>query len=149
LRRDGEPRTLFRFAGEKGGSPVDPLIVNPSTPPGPRDVQPTPTDAIIVDAMNGRMPASVDTGLNLVHVDGVPAAHFLALEPARIGGRHILRSENLTLRHTLLAIAELTRAPAPLFRIPHPLAMSIASVPARRDTRIPIAHYNPAIRVHP
>ncbi|MFX8160712.1 NAD-dependent epimerase/dehydratase family protein, partial [Acinetobacter baumannii] len=66
------------------------VIVNPSTPIGPRDVKPTPTGRIIVEAANGKMPAFVDSGLNIAHVDDVAAGHLLAMEKGRIGERYIL-----------------------------------------------------------
>ena len=87
------------------------VIVNPSTPIGPRDVKPTPTGRIIVEAAAGRMPAFVDTGLNLVHVDDVAAGHLAALRRGRIGERYILGGENVLLSAMLADIAGLTRAP--------------------------------------
>src|SRR6476646_2441813 len=71
------------------------VIVNPSTPVGPRDVRPTPTGRIIVEAAKGRIPAFVDTGLNLVHVDDVAAGQLAALHRGRIGERYILGGENV------------------------------------------------------
>ena len=73
------------------------MIVNPSTPIGPRDIRPTPTGRIIVEAARGRMPAFVDTGLNLVHVDDVAAGHVLALERGAIGERYILGGQDVPL----------------------------------------------------
>ena len=73
------------------------VIVNPSTPIGPRDVKPTPTGRLILEAARGQMPAFVDTGLNIVHVDDVAAGHLLAAERGRIGERYILGGENLAL----------------------------------------------------
>ena len=73
------------------------VIVSPSTPIGPRDIRPTPTGRIIVDAARGRIPAFVDTGLNFVHVDDVAAGHLLAFEKGRIGERYILGGEDVTL----------------------------------------------------
>ena len=81
------------------------VIVNPSTPIGPRDVRPTPTGRIIIEAASGRMPAFVDTGLNLVHVDDVAAGHLAALERGRIGERYILGGENVLLADMLADIA--------------------------------------------
>ena len=81
------------------------MIVNPSTPIGPRDVKPTPTGRIIVEAACGRMPAFVDTGLNLVHVDDVAAGHLAALERGAIGERYILGGENVTFAEMLADIA--------------------------------------------
>ena len=81
------------------------VIVNPSTPIGPRDVRPTPTGRIIVEAACGRMPGFVDTGLNLVHVDDVATGHLAALERGRIGERYILGGENVLLADMLADIA--------------------------------------------
>ena len=81
------------------------VIVNPSTPIGPRDVKPTPTGRIIIEAASGRMPAFIETGLNFVHVDDVAAGHLVALQRGRIGERYILGGENVTLRQMLLDIA--------------------------------------------
>lgn len=102
------------------------VIVNPSTPIGPRDIRPTPTGRIIVEAATGRMPAFVDTGLNLVHVDDVAEGHFLALEKGAIGERYILGGENVTLETMLTDIAELTHRRPPRIKLPraplYPLA---------------------------
>ena len=84
------------------------VIVNPSAPVGPRDIKPTPTGRLIRDAAAGRMPAFVDTGLNVVHVDDVAAGHLLALEHGQPGRRYILGGENLTLEVILHRIAALT-----------------------------------------
>ncbi len=102
------------------------VIVNPSTPIGPRDVRPTPTGRIIVEAASGRMPAFVDTGLNLVHVDDVAAGHVAALERGRIGERYILGGENLTLAELLARIAVLTNRPPPRIRLPRALVFPLA-----------------------
>lgn len=107
------------------GLPV--VIVNPSTPIGPRDIKPTPTGRMIVDAAAGRMPAYVDTGLNLVHVDDVALGHLMAFERGRIGERYILGAENLTLREILAAIAALTGRRAPRLRLPHNLILPVAA----------------------
>jgi len=108
------------------------VIVNPSTPIGPRDVRPTPTGRIIVEAASGRMPAFVDTGLNLVHVDDVAAGHVAALERGRIGERYILGGENLSLADLLARIAVLTGRRPPRVRLPralvYPLAFAAESV---------------------
>jgi dihydroflavonol-4-reductase len=102
------------------------IIVNPSTPIGPRDVKPTPTGRIIVEAALGKIPAFVDTGLNLVHVDDVATGHFLALEHGRIGERYVLGGENLPLQQMLADIAELTGRKPPTLSLPrwplYPLA---------------------------
>jgi dihydroflavonol-4-reductase len=102
------------------------VIVNPSTPIGPRDIRPTPTGRIIVEAASGRMPAFVDTGLNLAHVDDVAAGHIAALERGRIGERYILGGENVLLADMLGDIARLVGRRAPRLRIPHAAAMPVA-----------------------
>src|ERR1700746_1821252 len=89
------------------------VIVNPSTPIGPRDVRPTPTGRVIVEAARGRMPGFVDTGLNLVHVDDVAAGHLAALHKGRIGERYILGGENVQLRDMLLEIARIVERRPP------------------------------------
>jgi dihydroflavonol-4-reductase len=104
------------------------VIVHPSTPIGPRDSKPTPTGKIVVDAACGRMPAFVDTGLNVVHVDDVAAGHLLAMERGEIGEHYILGSENLTLAEILAIVAKLTNRPGPRFQIPHDVVMPIAGL---------------------
>jgi len=94
------------------------VIVNPSTPVGPRDVKPTPTGRMILEAASGRMPAFVDTGLNLVHVDDVATGHLLAAEKGKTGGRYILGGENLTLAQILAEVAGLTGRSPPRIRLP-------------------------------
>ena len=110
----------------KEGWPV--VIVNPSTPIGPRDVKPTPTGRIVVDAANGKMPVYVDTGLNVAHVDDVAEGHLLAFAKGRIGERYVLGGENMGLSDILGVIAELTGGRPPLFRVPTGLIMPIAHV---------------------
>ena len=88
------------------------VIVNPSTPVGPGDVKPTPTGQLVLDAAAGRMPAYVDTGLNIVHVDDVAAGHLLAFERGRAGERYILGGEDMTLREILDADRATRRAQA-------------------------------------
>jgi len=102
------------------GLPV--VIVNPSTPVGVGDHKPTPTGQIIVDYLNGRMFAYVDTGLNIVDVEDVAAGHLLAAERGRVGERYILGGENLTLRKILDLLAEISGRPPARFRIPHAVA---------------------------
>jgi dihydroflavonol-4-reductase len=102
------------------------VIVNPSTPIGPRDVRPTPTGRIVVEAASGRMPAFVDTGLNLVHVDDVAAGHVAALRRGRIGERYILGGENLSLGQMLAEIARLAGRRAPTVKLPRALIYPIA-----------------------
>ena len=118
------------------------VIVNPSTPIGPRDVRPTPTGRIIVEAASGRMPAFVDTGLNLVHVDDVAEGHLLALRHGRIGERYILGGEDVTLARMLHIIAQLVGRAAPRVRLPrravYPIAL-VSELIARVTGREPFA----------
>ena len=94
------------------------VIVAPSTPIGPRDIKPTPTGRIIVEAATGRMPAFVDTGLNLVHVDDVAEGHFLALERGRIGENYILGGADVSLATMLADIAALAGRKPPTIKLP-------------------------------
>jgi dihydroflavonol-4-reductase len=102
------------------------VIVNPSTPIGPRDVRPTPTGRIIIEAAAGRMPAYVDTGLNLVHVDDVAVGHLFALEKGRIGERYILGGQDVLLADMLREIARQTGRSPPKLRLPRGLIFPIA-----------------------
>ncbi|MDX1514757.1 MAG: NAD-dependent epimerase/dehydratase family protein [Gammaproteobacteria bacterium] len=102
------------------------VVVNPSTPVGPRDVKPTPTGRIIVDAAAGRMPAFVDTGLNVVHVDDVARGHLLAFDRGEIGERYVLGGDNMSLENILREVARVTGRPAPRVRLPHAVVMPIA-----------------------
>ena len=94
------------------------IIVNPSTPVGPRDLRPTPTGRIIVAAASGRIPAYVDTGLNVVHVDDVGNGHLAALRRGRVGERYILGGENIPFSQMLTEVAALVGRPRPKCRIP-------------------------------
>jgi dihydroflavonol-4-reductase len=102
------------------------VIVNPSAPVGPRDIKPTPTGRMILQAASGRMPAYVDTGLNLVHVDDVAVGHLLAFERGTVGQRYILGARNMTLREILVALAAITGKPAPQVRLPRGLVLPVA-----------------------
>ncbi len=95
-------QVVLRMVREDG---LPAVIVNPAGPVGPRDRRPTPTGRMIADAASGRMPAYVDTGLNIVHVDDVADGHALALERGRVGERYILGSQNLFLRDILVLVA--------------------------------------------
>jgi dihydroflavonol-4-reductase len=108
-------REVMRLIAEDG-YPV--VIVKPSAPFGPGDIKPTPTGRLVVEAASGRMPAYVDTGLNVVHVDDVADGHWLAFEKGVVGESYILGGENLTLRRILEIIAELTGRPPPRIRLP-------------------------------
>ena len=116
-------RLVERMIADEGLAAV---IVNPSTPIGPRDVKPTPTGRILVEAATGKIPAFVDTGMNLVHVDDVAEGHLLAFEKGVVGARYILGGENVSLRDMLAAIAALTGRKAPTVNLPrgplYPLA---------------------------
>jgi dihydroflavonol-4-reductase len=102
------------------------VIVNPSMPVGPRDIKPTPTGRMIVEAASGRMPAFVDTGLNVVHVDDVAAGHLLAFEHGVPGQRYVLGGEDMTLKDILGAVAALCGRRPPRLRLPHGLILPIA-----------------------
>ena len=104
------------------GVPV--VIVNPTAPVGPADWKPTPTGRIIVDFLNGRIPAYVDTGLNLVAVEDCATGHLLAAEKGRIGERYILGARNMTLKEILAALAALAGRRAPRLRLPHAVALA-------------------------
>src|ERR1700723_2759495 len=106
----------------KAGAPV--VIVNPTAPVGPGDWKPTPTGKIILDFLRGKMPAYVDTGLNVAAVEDVAAGHLLAAEKGRIGERYILGGRKMTLKQILDALAAMTGRPAPRVRLPHAIALA-------------------------
>jgi dihydroflavonol-4-reductase len=106
------------------GLPV--VIVNPAAPVGPGDARPTPTGRMVLEAARGRMPAYVDTGLNLVHVDDVAEGHCLAFERGRVGERYILGAENLPLGRILAVIAELAGRRPPTVRLPAGALLPVA-----------------------
>jgi dihydroflavonol-4-reductase len=110
------------------GLPI--VIVNPSAPVGPRDVKPTPTGQVIVDFLNRKMPAYLDTGLNWVHVRDVAIGHILAAENGRIGERYILGNAegNWTMKEAFAILQEITGIPAPKMRIPYGVALGAAYV---------------------
>jgi dihydroflavonol-4-reductase len=116
-------RLVESFVRDQG---LPAVTVHPSTPIGPRDVKPTPTGRIIVEAAMGRMPAYVATGLNLVHVDDVADGHILALERGEIGQSYVLGGEDVSLKDMLGSIAEVTGRRAPTLELPrvplYPLA---------------------------
>jgi dihydroflavonol-4-reductase len=122
-------RLVERMAAEDG-LPV--VIVNPSTPIGPRDIKPTPTGRIIVEAATGKMPAFVETGLNLVHVDDVAEGHLLALDKGLIGERYILGGQDVELRDMLSLIAKLVGRKPPTISLPrgplYPLAYGAEAI---------------------
>jgi dihydroflavonol-4-reductase len=94
------------------------VIVNPSTPVGPRDIKPTPTGRIVINALNGMIPAYVNTGLNVVHVDDVATGHLLALEQGKVGERYILGGTDMELREILAAIAKIAGHSPPKIKLP-------------------------------
>jgi dihydroflavonol-4-reductase len=108
------------------GLPI--VIVNPSTPVGELDAKPTPTGQILVRFLNGRMPAYVETGLNLVDVRDVAEGHLLAAEKGRVGQRYILGHRNMTLKEILDTLARLTGLPAPSLRLPHWIPLTVAAL---------------------
>jgi dihydroflavonol-4-reductase len=116
-------RAVLQLVRERG---LPAVIVNPAAPVGPRDIRPTPTGKMIADAASGRIPAYIDTGLNVVHVGDVATGHVLALERGRIGERYILGSENLTLAQLLTIVAEEAGRPPPRIRLPHELLWPVA-----------------------
>jgi dihydroflavonol-4-reductase len=116
---------VARDAARSGMSVV---IVNPSTPVGPGDIKPTPTGQLILDAARGRMPAYVDTGLNVVHVDDVAAGHLLAFERGQPGERYILGGEDMTLQTILAQIAGLVGRTPPRVRLPYAAVLPVAYV---------------------
>lgn len=126
------------------GAGVPVVIVNPTAPVGPGDWKPTPTGRIVVDFLNGKMPAYVDTGLNVVAVEDVAAGHLLAAEKGRIGERYILGARNLTLKAILDALSAITGHPAPRLRLPHAVALAAGyadewySRLAGREPQIPV-----------
>jgi len=107
-----------------GGLPA--VIVNPSAPVGPRDMRPTPTGRMVIDAASGRMPAYLDTGLNIVHADDVAEGHVLALERGRIGERYILGGENLHLERLLRLVAEIVGHRRPWLRLSEKVLWPVA-----------------------
>jgi len=107
---------------------LDAVIVNPAAPVGPRDIKPTPTGRMIADAAFGKMPAFLETGLNVVHVDDVAEGHMLALERGRAGERYILGSENLTLQALLELVDAATGRPTRRVRLPRQVLYPVALV---------------------
>lgn len=154
-------KVALQFA--KNGAPV--VIVNPSAPVGPRDVKPTPTGQVMVDFLNGRMPAYLDTGLNWVHVRDVAIGHILAAEKGRVGERYILGNAqgDWTMKEMFAALQEITGRPAPKWRVPYSVAYLAACVDelkskvTHQPPRAPLAgvrmaahmmFFNPAKAIH-
>jgi dihydroflavonol-4-reductase len=118
-------RVVETLAGQSG---LDVVIVNPSTPVGPRDIKPTPTGRIILEAAQGRIPAFVDTGLNLVHVDDVAEGHVLAWRRGQSGRRYVLGGQDVSLRRMLADIAGLVGRRAPTLGLPRAPLWPLAAV---------------------
>jgi dihydroflavonol-4-reductase len=116
-------RLVERLVRERG---LPAVIVNPSTPVGPRDVRPTPTGRIIIEAACGRIPGFVDTGLNLVHVDDVAAGHVAALLRGKIGERYILGGQNVLFSQILADVARIVGRRPPRLRVPHAMVVPVA-----------------------
>jgi dihydroflavonol-4-reductase len=121
------------------------VIVNPSTPVGENDIKPTPTGKIVVDFLNRKMPAYIQTGLNLIDVRDVAAGHLLAAEKGVVGERYILGNENVTLKQILDLLAEITGLKPPRVQMPFGVAMSAARLDTlifgtilRREPHIPL-----------
>ena len=103
-------------------------IVNPSAPIGPGDIKPTPTGRLVVEVAKGKVPAYVDSGLNVVHVDDVAEGHWLALRKGVPGEKYILGGENLTLREILTHIAAAAGVRPPMIRVPHNIVLPVAYI---------------------
>ncbi|MEJ2673202.1 MAG: NAD-dependent epimerase/dehydratase family protein [Deltaproteobacteria bacterium] len=141
-------RQLLAAATEAGdfarlGLPL--VVVNPSTPVGPWDSRPTPTGQMIVDFLRRRMPAYLETGLNLIHVRDVAQGHLLAEAQGQAGEKYILGHENLSLSQIFQVLAELTGVPAPKVKLPYwpVLGMAyadefFATYLSRRPPRMPV-----------
>jgi dihydroflavonol-4-reductase len=133
-------QVALRYAAD--GAPV--VVVNPSTPVGELDGKPTPTGRIIVDYLDGRMPAYVDTGLNLVDVRDVAEGHVLAARSGRPGERYILGNRDMTLKEIFEVLAKLSGIPAPTLRLPHWIPIAAAAVDTwispilGREPRVPL-----------
>ncbi|HEU0022572.1 MAG TPA: hopanoid-associated sugar epimerase [Dehalococcoidia bacterium] len=131
----------LRMAAE--GLPV--VVVNPTAPVGPWDVKPTPTGRVVLDFLQGKIPAYVNTGMNLVDVADVAAGHILAMERGVPGQRYLLGNRNLSLQQVFQLLAELTGRPAPRWRLPFWVAIGAGYIDQaweggllRREPRIPL-----------
>ena len=142
---------LSKFQAEKialemhgRGLPV--VIVNPSTPIGPRDIKPTPTGKIVLDFLNGKMPAYLDTGLNLIDVADCARGHILAEEKGRLGERYILGNKNMSLKEILLTLEKITGINAPSIKMPYWVAYaagwvceSVSNLDTQKPPAVPLA----------
>jgi dihydroflavonol-4-reductase len=133
-----------QVAVEAAANGVPVVIVNPTAPVGPWDWKPTPTGRIILDFLKGKMPAYVDTGLNVAAVEDIASGHLLAAEKGRVGERYILGARNMTLKQVLDALSAITGRPAPRVRLPHAVALAagyadqLFSRLAGREPQIPV-----------
>ena len=121
---------------EEAGRGLDAVIVNPTFPIGWGDVKPTPTGAMIRDFLEGRIPAYLDTGMNVVDIDDVAEGHWLAFERGRRGERHILGHANLMMRELLDELAQISGRPAPRVRMPYAVALGLAHMSKRLKGRL-------------
>lgn len=119
-----EAEEVVRALVRRDGLPI--VIVNPSTPVGPGDIKPTPTGRMILEAARGQMPAVVDTGLNVVHVDDVAEGHILAAEKGQIGERYILGGENMSLAEILAEVCRAAGKRPPRLRVPYGVLFPVA-----------------------
>ncbi|MEE9199704.1 MAG: hopanoid-associated sugar epimerase [Dehalococcoidia bacterium] len=146
---DGYHRSKFLAEAEalaycSRGLPL--VIVNPTAPVGPWDVKPTPTGKLVLDFLKGRIPAYIDTGLNLVHVRDVARGHILAMERGRVGECYILGNRNVTLKEAFRLLSRIAHRRAPLLRIPYWVALGTAYMDRwlsgsllRREPMVPLA----------
>ena len=134
-------REVDKLVTEQG---LPAVIVNPSTPVGPGDIKPTPTGQMILDAITGKMPAYVDTGLNIVHVDDVAEGHLAAMDKGKAGESYILGAADMTLQEILVYIADLIDQKPPAIKLPHELILPIAWVMERVAS---VTHQPPRVTV--
>jgi len=135
-----------KIALEMYGRGLPVVIVNPSTPIGPRDIKPTPTGKIVLDFLNGKMPAYLDTGLNLIDVADCARGHILAEKKGRLGERYILGNKNMSLKEILLALEKITGIKAPSIKIPYWVAYaagwfceSVSNLVTQKPPAVPLA----------
>jgi dihydroflavonol-4-reductase len=117
-----------RVAEDYSQAGLDVVIVNPSTPVGPGDIKPTPTGRMVLDFLRGKMPAYVDTGLNLIAVEDAAAGHLLAADSGRSGEKYILGNRNMMLKDILAVLARITGRKPPTLRLPHWVPIAAAAV---------------------
>ena len=125
-----------RLVREAAAGGLDAVIVNPTFPVGWGDVKPTPTGGVIRDFLEGRLPAYLDTGMNVVDVDDVAEGHWLAYERGRRGERYILGNANLTMRELLDELAQISGRRAPRVRLPYAVALGLAHADALVSRRL-------------